>query len=125
MARTVKPTLKQWIPGAGRTATGVPTQGKTRTVGRITVTSYTKGGESLTPADVGLSNIDFITIKDREQTGSPEARSTRGVLYSNVAQQFYLVTTGVAGDVAERAGAAATELEFVAEGDSAHDVELL
>lgn len=123
MARTVKPTFKQWIPGAGRTPGGVPVQGKTRVVGRISVSSYVKG-ESLTPADVGLSAIDSIQLKVREQV-SGDALHVREVAYSPSAQQFYLFHRDDDGDVTGYAVAATEEIEFVAEGDSALDVELL
>jgi hypothetical protein len=123
MARAIKPTFKQWIPGAGRTVGGVPVQGKTRTVGRISVTSYNQGGEALSPADLGLSAIDALTLKVREQ--SMGASDTREVAYSPSAQLFYLFTLTGAGVTAEYAAAATEEVEFVAEGDSALDVELL
>jgi len=125
MARTVKPTFKQWIPGAGRTAGGVPVQGKTRTVGRITLTAAAGGspgeGERLTPADVGLSTIDHISLKVVEEHGNTVVRTA---VYSASAQQFYvfevLTTSGVFQDASST-----SELSFVAEGDSVMDVELL
>lgn len=123
MARSVKPTFKQWIPGSGRTVGGVPVQGKTRTVGRISVSSYSSEGESLKPADVGLSTIDFISLKVREEAIG--AADTRLASYSPSAQQFYLFTHTGAGTLAEYAAAATEEINFVAEGDSVMDVELL
>lgn len=123
MARNVKPTLKTYLPGAGRTVGGVPVQGKTRTVGRISVTSYSQEGEQLKPSDVGLSAIDFISLRVREE--SDGNASNRGASYSASAQQFYLWTHTGAGTLAKYAAAAAEEIEFVAEGDSVNDVELL
>lgn len=125
MARTVKPTFKQWIPGSGRTAGGVPVQGKTRTVGRITLSVGAGGspgeGERLTPADVGLSTIDFIALKVVEEMGNTV---TRQAVYSASAQQFYvfevLTSTGTYQDASST-----SEVSFIAEGDSVMDVELL
>jgi len=121
MPRTVKPTFKQWIPGAGRTTGGIPVQGKTRTVGRISVTTYEGDGEPLKPSDVGLSTIDHISLKVVEEFGNTVVREA---VYSASAQQFYvfeiLTTSGVYQDAN-----ATNELSFVAEGDSAMDVELL
>ena len=122
MARTVKPTFKQWIPGAGRTAGGVPVQGKTRTVGRISVTNYSQEGESLKPADVGLTTIHYISLKVRDEAqGGADAQFAS---YSASAQQFYLWDTTGAGTNAKHA-VASEEVDFVAEGDSVMDVELL
>ena len=125
MSRTVKPTFKQWIPGAGRTAGGVPVQGKTRVVGRITLAAghpgTPGGGESLKPSDIGLSTIDYISLKVVEEMGNTV---TREAVYSASAQQFYvfevLTTSGVYTDASNT-----SEISFVAEGDSVMDVELL
>lgn len=125
MARTVKPTFKQWIPGAGRTTGGTPVQGKTRTVGRISVTSYAPGGESLKAADVGLSAIDYIALKVREETSSDVGQTLRLAKYSPSAAQFYLLEQQQGGTTNEYALAATEEVSFVAEGDSVLDAELL
>ena len=123
MARTVKPTFKQWIPGSGRTAGGVPVQGKTKTVGRISVTAYSQSGEVLTPTDVGLSRIDFIELNVNEE--SMGAADMRLAAYSPSAQVFYLLTLTGAGVTAEYLAGATEEVTFTAEGDSVMDVELL
>lgn len=125
MARTVKPTFKQWIPGSGRSTGGTPVQGKTRTVGRVSVTSYTTGGVDLKPADVGLSSIDYIQVNVVEGVSSADQKVTRHAAYSQSAQQFYLFTSDKDGDKTAYAAAATEEVSFVAEGDSAMDVELL
>jgi len=126
MARTVKPTFKQWIPGAGRTAGGTPVQGKTKTTGRVTVSSYAgSGGETLRPADVGLSVIDHISLKVVEEVSSADQKVTRHAAYSPSSQQFYLFTTDKDGDKTGYAATATEEVSFVAEGDSVMDVELL
>jgi len=125
LARTVKPTFKQWIPGAGRTAGGVPVQGKTKVVGRITLSAGQPGspgeGEQLKPSDIGLSTIDHISLKVVEEHGNTV---TRQAVYSASAQQFYvfeiLTTSGVYQDASNT-----SEVSFVAEGDSVMDVELL
>lgn len=123
MARTVKPTFKQWIPGAGRTSGGAPVQGKTRTVGRVSVTSYSKEGENLKPADVGLSAIDYISLKVREEAQG--GADVQFASYSASAGQFYLWSMTGAGTVNSKHATASEEIDFVAEGDSVMDVELL
>lgn len=122
MAKTVKPTFKQWIPGAGRTIGGVPVQGKTRVVGRISVTGYSQMGESLKPTDLGLTSIDSLTLRVRDESAG--GVDNRRAVYSSSAQQFYLISTAASTN-SEYAAAATEEIEFVAEGDSAMDVELL
>ena len=125
MASTVKPTFKQYLPGSGRTPGGVPVQGKTRTVGRISVTSYASGGESLKPSDVGLSSIDHINLKVHEELASDDSSVRRLAAYSPSAQQFYLFIEGRTGIKDGYSDATTEEVSFVAEGDSVMDVELL
>lgn len=124
MANDVKIRFRSFLPGGGRDSSGNAKQGKTRVVGEISVTSYTKGGENLAPVDVGLTTIDAINLRVHDQTSHPSAQEQRQALYNQTNDQFYLITVSSAGVPIEYANAATETVEFVAEGDSAHDVEL-
>src|SRR3990172_9710330 len=125
MANDVKIRFRSFLPGAGFDSSGNPKQGKTRIVGEVAVTSYTEGGETLAPADVGLSNVDWIELNVRDETGSPSAQTLRRAVVVQSVNQFYLVREDLAGAIVEYAAAATETLDFCAEGDSAHDIELL
>ena len=124
MANDVRIRFRSFLPGGGFDSAGDPKQGKTRVVGTVTVTSYTKGGEALSPIDVGLSAIDAITLRVGDETGDPSATRKRDVLYSQTVDRFYLMNVTTAGVPVEYANADTETIEFVAEGDSAGDVEL-
>ena len=126
MANDVKIRLKSFLPGAGFSSAGAAKQGKTRVVGTVSVTSYDgEEGEAFKAVDVGLSTIDALSIRVRDQIdGSFPGAKNRDVLYSQSTGHFYLLTR-VATGVALGVVAGSTEtLEFIAEGDSASDVEL-
>jgi len=127
MASTVKVRFRSYLPGSGFDSAGNPKQGKTRVVGRISVTSYNgQGGEPLKPVDVGLSVIDAIRLRvSDEAAGDHVSGKSRGVIYSASTGHFYLFTNQMTTGALTGYTATATEtLEFVAEGDSARDVEL-
>jgi hypothetical protein len=119
MSRTLRIRFKTFLPGTGFNAAGNPKQGKQRVVGKVHVTNYQRDGENLSPADVGLRTIDYISLTvDEAMTGSGgEARTAH---YSSSAQQFYILEG--AGKLAATADPV---VSFVAEGDSAEDVEIL
>lgn len=126
MAIDITTRFKSFLPGAGFDSAGGPKQGKTRVVGIIDVTSYDgEEGEPLSAVDVGLTTIDSLTIRVRDQIdGSFPGARNRDALYSQSTGHFYLLTR-VATGVALGVVAGSTEtLEFVAEGDGAQDVEL-
>jgi|SRR5271166_589264 len=63
MARTIAQISRVFLPGTGFVgSTGNPSNLKALAVFKVTVTSYTTGGESLKPADLGFSAIDFISV---------------------------------------------------------------
>lgn len=127
MANDVKIRFKSHLPGAGFDSSGGAKQGKTRVVGIIDVTSYAgEGGEPFVGTDIGLTTIDVLTIRNRNQLdGAPGGGSERNVWYSQDTGHFYLATTLHATGAVSHLAAAATELlEFDALGDSASDVEL-
>ena len=124
MASDVKIRFRSFLPGAGFDSSGNPKSGKTRTVGEVNVTSYVSG-EPLTATDVGLANIDSITLRVADETGNASAQNHRQAVYVKSVEEFYLNLISSAGVPDQYAPAATETLEFVAEGDSAHDVELL
>lgn len=121
MSTDVKIRFRSFLPGAGHDSSGNARQGKTNVRGVIEVTNYTRGGETLTPADLGLSTIDDLVLTHREPVSSPDpAAGVRRVVYSYSAQQFYIIR-----DTVEEAATADPVISFDAFGDSSHDVELL
>jgi hypothetical protein len=128
MATDVKIRFRSFLPGGGFDSSGNAKQGKTRVVGEVDVTSYDGGeGEPLKPVDVGLNAIDAITLRNAEEISgglSGGDASRRGVVYAKGSGHFYLFTTDGAGTITPLASGGTETIEFVAEGDSAHDVEL-
>jgi hypothetical protein len=107
---------------------GNPKQGKTRVTGDINVTSYSGGeGEPLNSNDLGLETIDAILLRVADEASggySGGAPSSREVIYTKSTGHFYLFERALAGDRTGMASAATEVVEYVAEGDSALDVEL-
>jgi hypothetical protein len=122
MAKSVRETFRQYLPGAGKDTLGNPKQGKTRVVGEINVTSYTSGGEALTPRELGLTRIDWMNLRVRNEPSGDQTR--RQAAYSQVDDVFYLYELSKTGAPDQYSSAATELLEYSAEGDSAYDVEL-
>ena len=133
MAKTVKETFRQFLPGAGRDILGNPKQGKTRVVGNIAVTSYSGGeGEPLSETDLGLTEINYITLRVHdENSGGMSAAAGGGIAplrqvsYTKTTSHFYLYDVDSDGQISSVASAATETVEYVAEGDSSSDVELM
>jgi hypothetical protein len=125
MANDVKIRYRDYLPGAGVDASGAPKQGKMRVLGHVAVTSYVSSGEPLSAIELGVTTIDTIQMRVRNQAASPAAHSRREVIYSVADEQFYLFVVGVAGQTDHYADAATETVEFEVFGDSSHDVELL
>jgi hypothetical protein len=123
MAKTVATRFRGSLPGGGFDSAGNAKQGKRRVVGTISVTSYGSGGESLTAADVGLSVIDFISIKHADEAAGTEGKGMRSVPYNFSTADFYIVQEIGAGGSVPATGTTHA-LRFEATGDSADDVEL-
>lgn len=123
MAKTVATRFRSSLPGAGFDSAGAAKQGKRRVVGTISVTSYGSGGESLSAADVGLSTIDFISIKHADEAAGTEGRGGRMVRYCFSTADFYIVQD-IGAVNAQPATGTTHALRFEATGDSADDVEL-
>ena len=122
MARTIKTRVRSALPGAGFDSSGNAKQGKRRVTGEISVTSYTSVGESLTAADLGLSTIDFISLKHENEAGAPEGDQIRSVLYNRASSDFYIVQGGAVGN--PTAAGATNTVYFDAAGDALDGVEL-
>jgi hypothetical protein len=126
MANTVAVRFRSFLPGAGFDVSGVAKQGKQEVRGRITVSSYVRGGESLTAADLGLTTIDHLTLEVVDGIKGPSGTPTRFAVYNETNELFYIVeaSSQAASGFNEAATAAAVTVSFAATGDSAHDVEL-
>lgn len=123
MARTIKVKSRSALPGTGFDSAGNPKQGKRKVVGTLAVTSYTSVGESLTPADLGLAVIDFITINHADQAAGTEGRGSRWVNYANTTSDFYIMQQVGTTEVAATGGT--HSLIFTAEGDALDGIELV
>lgn len=124
MAIDVKNKFKTFLPGAGRDSSGNPVQRKRRVVGEIACT-YTKGGETLNPADVHLETIDWIDMKIKNAvTGPNPGQGTREVFFADDSNQFYCSRTRIAAGPAELADGSVIVIKYVAEGDAADAPEL-
>ncbi len=64
MAFNIKTLSRFTVPGGGYTTAGVAKNNKTVVIGQMSITSYTTGGEVVSPASVGLDAIDFLTALD-------------------------------------------------------------
>ena len=124
MASDVRVRFRSFLPGAGFDSAGNAKQGKTRVVGRINVTSYVSG-EPLVASDIGLSNIDHITMRVEDETGDQNASTYRQVLYVKTLGEFYINKIDRTGVTDQHAPAATEVIEFDPFGGSAADVELL
>ena len=126
MANTVAIRFRSFLPGAGFDSSGVAKQGKQEVRGRITVSSYVRGGEALTAADVGLTAIDHINLEVVDSVKGPGGTPQRFAAYNETNELFYLLDHSgtFASGVEEIANAEAVTVSFSATGDSAHDVEL-
>jgi hypothetical protein len=122
MAKSVRETFRQYLPGAGKDTLGNPKQGKTRVVGQISVTSYTTGGETLTPRQLGLTRIDWMSLRVSDEVGGADGEQVRTARYVQSQDVFYLYSRS-ANTLQYAAGSTET-VEYAAEGDSAYDVEL-
>ncbi len=125
MSNNVFIKFRSYLPGAGHNRSGSPKQGKTNVRGRLEVT-YSRGGDDLTPADLGLDVIDDLrlTLEEPLQSSNP-TEGRRGIDYSNAARQFYVYRTANAtGIQIEEADASVFEVTFDAFGDSAAAPEL-
>lgn len=126
MTKSIKPRFKRFLPGSGYDSNGSPVQGKTHVVGLCDVTSYDgAGGESLTPRDIGLTNIDSLTLRPVNEVPGGDGKHKREAVYASDSETFYLINVDAAGSRTHLASASAVEVEYDATGDSAHDVELL
>lgn len=122
MARVIRVRSRSALPGTGFDSAGNPKQGKRKVVGALAVTSYTNVGESLTPADLGLSVLDFISINHSDQAADSEGGGSRWVNYNNTSSDFYIMEQVGAAEVA--ATGTTHSLVFQAEGDALDGIEL-
>ncbi len=59
----IRGSLDGWGAAGGRTSSGGAASSKIVVVGEINITSYTGGGEPITAADLGLTNLDCILLE--------------------------------------------------------------
>lgn len=120
MAKTVQILGRTYLPGPGWTTSGVPKQGKTMTWGHVNISSYTAGGEPLTPNDVGLTTVDFLQANVVSVAGTEIGTVEASAVYQYTSQEL-VVFEAAANEVDTEAAVC----RFFAVGDSARDVESL
>ena len=128
MARTIKRRAKQHLPGGGFDANGSPKQGKAQVWGKITVSNYKHGGESLAPVDLGLRTIEWLDLKFEEAIGGNSGGNQRSAYWSASAQQFYCLEASgsvAGGPMREISATSSPVLLFTACGDDQAEVELV
>ena len=123
MSRTIQTRFKSSLPGSGFDSSGAARQGKRRVVGQISVTSYASVGEALSAADLGLSVIDFISIRHNDQAAAKEGNETRLVNYNYTTSDFYIVEFSKTTGTGAASGTTHT-LQFDAIGDAMDAPEL-
>ena len=91
MSNSVRTRARQHIPGGGFDSSGGPRQGKVEVWGKIVVTNYNRGGENLTPSDLGLKTIEWIDIKFENAIAGSGGGQEREAFFSAADNQFYLL----------------------------------
>ena len=125
MSTSVRVRRRSSLPGAGFDSAGNPSQNKEQVVGKLVVTNYSRGGETLTPTSLGLVNIDHLHLTlDEGMAGAGDA-GVRTVVYSTSAQQFYILQDDATLGDRQVAATSDPVVSFIAEGDSVRRPELL
>lgn len=123
MAYTVRTTYRSPLLGGGRTQSGLAVNNKTLVAGVITVSSYTTGGETVNPQDLGLETMDeiFFNTRTLNNAATVPAAATIGLgAYNRTLNKMILNTTGTT----EVTSTQAAVVGFLAIGDSAGAPEL-
>ena len=120
MARTVKILGRTYLPGPGFTSGGTPKQGKTQAWGVINITSYTTGGEDVSPNDLGLTTIDHASFRLKSVDGVNTTAVNDTVEYRDTTSKLVVYDSGSQATSTE-----AAVVTFHVVGDSANDVESL
>jgi len=120
MARTIVEQGRIGTVRSGRDKDGAIKNGKVLVWGHIDVTSYTTGGETVAPKDIGLSTIDFITF-DVRTVNDADTPPSDGVTFG---ANYIQSSNKVIIDVALKTGTQVTstqdaELYYFAGGDAA------
>ena len=92
MATSVRIRYREYVK-PGFDANGNPVTNKQEVSGRLVVTSFNGGGESLTPSDLGLDTLDYIMLSVEEGAGSKSGQP-RTATYSFSASEFYVFQDG-------------------------------
>jgi len=92
LATSVRVRFREYLK-PGRDANGSPVQNKEMVVGRLVVTAFNGGGESLTPSDLGLDNFDYLQLSVEDGVGSKSGEA-RTATFSHTAQEFYVFQSG-------------------------------
>lgn len=104
--------------GPGFDGNGNPTQAKQQVSGRLVVTTFNGGGESLSPSDLGLDVIDYISLTMEEGAGSKSGQF-RTAVYSFTSQEFYIFQqTAAAGVATSGTSGKDYNVDFLAVGNS-------
>ena len=116
MATSVRIRYREYLR-PGFDPNGNPSQRKQQVGGRLVVTAFNGGGESLTPSDLGLDTIDYISLSVEEGAGS-KSGETRVATYSFSAQEFYIFQSASTGLTTTGTSARDYNVGFLALGNS-------
>ena len=125
MAYTLQIRSRTWLPGQGFDSSGNAVQGKQMLTGTITISSYTTGGESVEPKDLGLSTVDHATwqVVNANDATVPVATTPFTATYNGTGNLLFINTN--ASTQAEATSTQTAVVNFTVIGDSAHNAELL
>jgi len=123
MAYNVTTTYRSPFLMGGRKASGVAGNNKTMVAGVINITSYTTGGETVNPQDLGLETMDeiFFNVRNMNDALTVPAAATIGLAgYNRTLNKLIVDTTGTT----EVTSTEDAIVGFLAIGDSAGAPEL-
>lgn len=123
MAFNVTTTYKSPILGGGRNQSGLAVRNKVMVAGVVNVTSYTTGGETVNPQDLGLETLDSIYFNVRSMNNAltePLAATIGLAGYNRTLNKLMVNTTGTT----EVTSTQKAIIGFLAIGDAAGAPEL-
>lgn len=117
MAHSVRINYNTRLPAGGKDSAGVAKNNKRLVGGRINITSYTAGGEVITPLEFGLDVLDqiFFNVESVNNAVTEFAAANPGwANYDRTAQRVVIISDATTANVTGQAAV----VRFLAMGDS-------
>jgi len=128
MAHNLIPLLRSYAgdqPGRGvNQQSGLPSNSKERVSCIVNITSYTTGGETVTPAEMGLKSIDFFDVTAVSINNGTFPTGTNPLWAAWNSSNNNLIMGLVHGGLEATSGQAAVAV-IEASGEGAHDAVAL